>query len=115
MGGYEVYKTGTTLAQLKADVLSMTQLEYFDSFVTIVDNDLNVGHLILRPNDARTYYRGYEATKAPYNINSMAVSWIILIKINENDITYKKFTQPVSGTYSEVTPTVSSYTIYKRK
>ena len=118
VGGYVCTKYGTTLDQLKADIKSFSQKEHFDTFIFIVDNDVNQGNIALKPIDGRSGIRNYSATTAPYNASTIAATWTVFLNLSTDTIVYKKYFTSTNGTtisYGTIVPTISSYAIYERK
>ena len=121
-GEYEVYKSGTTIAQLNAAIAGLSEEEFFDSFLSVAIEDNYSENAMWYPygkNTARSYMRIYPHTSISQTV----------IGVNEvcywynNDITKVAKTQNVSTMKIEKTTTsvsagtitLNSWTLYRRQ
>ena len=127
-GEYEEYKSGTTIAQLKEAIKELTTEEYFDSFLVISDDGSSLqpygqGTSIFRPSNSTmgsVKARDYYTCETPYSQYTIGTSYRVHYTYSNDTITYKsvKSSQNTSTKaleYVEATPTITSWTLYRRQ
>ena len=116
-GEYEVYKSGTTLAQLNAAIASLSDEEYLDSFLVVVTDAVNV-ELIHSPERIGT-------TRRYKLINAQTTGGILYTQYWQSNVLYYRGKNVSSGSLdvdARATNetganllTLNSWTLYKRQ
>ena len=109
---YKVVESGTTIAQLKTALTALSYDDYLKSYLQIADNDLNTGVYILKPIDFRITIKQYAAYSIPFNANYASKTWNLLYNQTADTIEYVCRTQPINSSFTQTSPTISSWNIY---
>lgn len=109
---YKVVESGTTIAQLKTALAALSYDDYLKSYLQIVDNESNTGVYILKPIDFRIALKQYAAYSIPFNASNASKTWNLLYSQIADTINYSCRTQPINSSFTQTSPTISSWSIY---
>lgn len=109
---YKVVESGTTIAQLKTALAALSYDDYLKSYLQIVDNESNTGVYILKPIDFRIAIKQYAAYSIPFNASNASRTWNLLYSQIADTINYSCRTQPINSSFTQTSPTISSWSIY---
>lgn len=112
---YKRVATGTTLDSLKVAIKALSRADYLKSYINIVDESLNAGHIMMMPEDGRDIVKAFGGIVSPYNASIISRHWSVFYNVQNDTITYRMLSQPVSGSMTEQFPNITSWSLYTLK